>query len=98
MGTIRDLFVQIETFVLFLACVTVKNRLPVPLPLEHGLDGTFGHELSRPKRRRHPERGEALWLFPPAYRPRCPAPHAARYHGLWEHGVPWSVAVRPLCS
>ena len=36
MGTIRDLFVQIETFVLFLACVTVKNRLPVPLPLEHG--------------------------------------------------------------
>src|SRR5947209_3578178 len=37
MGTIRDLFVQIETFVLFFACVTVKNRLPVPLPLEHGI-------------------------------------------------------------
>src|SRR5712691_9897221 len=36
MGTIRDLFVQTETFVLFLACVTVKNRLPVPLPLERG--------------------------------------------------------------
>jgi hypothetical protein len=30
------LFVQIETFVLFLACVTVKNRLLVPLPLERG--------------------------------------------------------------
>src|SRR2546429_9176363 len=37
MGTIRDLVVQIETFVLFFACVTVKNRLPVPLPLEHGI-------------------------------------------------------------
>ena len=37
MGTMRDLFVQTETFVLFLACITVKNRLPVPLPLERGV-------------------------------------------------------------
>src|SRR5215216_3535244 len=36
MDTIRDFFVQTKTFVLFLACITIKNRLPVPLPLEPG--------------------------------------------------------------
>ena len=39
MGTIRDFFVQTKTFVLFLACITIKNRLPVPLPLEPGVKG-----------------------------------------------------------
>jgi len=39
MGAMCDLFVQTETFVLFLACITIKNRLPVPLPLEHGSKG-----------------------------------------------------------
>ena len=33
----RDLFVQTKTFVLFLAYIPIKNRLPVPLPLEPGL-------------------------------------------------------------
>ena len=37
MGTMRDLFVQTKTFALFLACITIKNRLPVPLPLEPGI-------------------------------------------------------------
>ena len=38
MGPIRDLFVQTETFVLFFACITVKNRPPVPLPLARGVE------------------------------------------------------------
>ena len=37
MDAMRDLFVQTETFVLFFACIIVKNRLPVPLPLERGV-------------------------------------------------------------
>ena len=36
-SAICDFFVKTETFVLFLACITVKNRLPVPLPLERGM-------------------------------------------------------------
>ena len=39
MGAICDFFVETETFVLFLACITVKNRLPVPVPLERGFIG-----------------------------------------------------------
>jgi hypothetical protein len=67
MGTIRDLFVQTETFVLFLACITVKNRLSVPLPLERGLQRKPRHDVhysgvhvSRPlsgKRRLAEQRG-----------------------------------------
>ena len=45
MGTMRDLFVQAETFVLFLACITIKNRLPVPLSLELGFYRTNLQEL-----------------------------------------------------
>ena len=43
MGTIRNLFVQTETFVLFLACITVKNRLSVPLSLERGIRSGESH-------------------------------------------------------
>jgi hypothetical protein len=48
MGTIRYLFVQTGTFVLFLACVTVKNRLPVPLPLERGVLGYRSRCVQKP--------------------------------------------------
>ena len=50
MGAICDFFVETETFVLFLACITVKNRLPVPLPLERGFEAFILPHLSMPKR------------------------------------------------
>ena len=46
MGTRRDLFVQTKTFALFLACITIKNRLPVPLPLEPGIEADAATQVT----------------------------------------------------
>ena len=47
MDAIEDLFVETETLMLCLAWITDKNRLPVPLPLERGVEGPcFGLRLT----------------------------------------------------